>query len=89
MTMLLGSDVLVDGSLLRGRTVGLVCNPASVDGRIRHIADRLEAGGVRVGALFGPQHGIKSDLQENMTSPKKNTIATSFTNGRVTRVNSA
>jgi uncharacterized protein YbbC (DUF1343 family) len=66
MTMLLGSDVLVDGSLLRGRTVGLVCNPASVDGRIRHIADRLDAGGVRVGALFGPQHGIKSDLQENM-----------------------
>jgi uncharacterized protein YbbC (DUF1343 family) len=63
---LLGSDVLVDGALLRGRTIGLVCNPASVDGQIRHIMDRLDAGGVRIGALFGPQHGIRSDLQENM-----------------------
>src|SRR4029450_10335822 len=33
---------------------------------MRHVVDRLEAGGVRIGALFGPQHGIKSDLQENM-----------------------
>jgi uncharacterized protein YbbC (DUF1343 family) len=62
----LGSDVLFDKGLLRGRTIGLVANPASVDGRFRHVADRAEAGGVRIGALFGPQHGFRSDLQENM-----------------------
>ncbi len=66
MTLRLGSEVLFDGGLVRGRTIGLVCNPASVDGRIQHVVDRAEAGGVRVGTLFGPQHGIRSDLQENM-----------------------
>jgi uncharacterized protein YbbC (DUF1343 family) len=66
MATLLGTDVLFDGGLLRGRTIGLVCNPASIDGQFRHAVDRAEAGGVRVGAIFGPQHGFRSDLQENM-----------------------
>ena len=62
----LGSDVLFDRSLLRGRTIGLVCNPASIDAQFRHVIDRAEQGGVRVGAIFGPQHGFRSDLQDNM-----------------------
>ena len=66
MSVVLGSEVLFERQLLRGRTIGLVCNPASVDREWRHIADRAEAAGVRIGALFGPQHGIRSDLQENM-----------------------
>jgi uncharacterized protein YbbC (DUF1343 family) len=63
---LLGSDVLFDRQLLRGRTIGLVCNPASIDGQFRHVIDRAEAAGVKIGALFGPQHGFRSDVQENM-----------------------
>jgi uncharacterized protein YbbC (DUF1343 family) len=66
MSIQLGTDVLFDRGLLKGRTIGLVCNPASVDARIRHVVDRAESGGVRIGALFGPQHGFRSDLQENM-----------------------
>ena len=66
MPVVLGSDILIDRQLLRGRTIGLVANPASVDARLRHVAERAEAGGVRIGALFGPQHGFTSDLQENM-----------------------
>jgi uncharacterized protein YbbC (DUF1343 family) len=66
MTVELGTDVLFDRALLRGRTIGLVCNPASVDARFRHVVDRAEAAGVRVGAIFGPQHGFRSDVQENM-----------------------
>ena len=62
----LGSDVLFDRQLLRGRTIGLVCNPASIDGRFQHVIDRAEAAGVKIGAIFGPQHGFRSDLQENM-----------------------
>ena len=31
MSLILGSDILFDRQLLRGRTVGLVCNPASID----------------------------------------------------------
>jgi uncharacterized protein YbbC (DUF1343 family) len=30
------------------------------------VVDRAETSGVRIGALFGPQHGFRSDLQENM-----------------------
>ena len=64
--MQLGSDVLIDRQLLRGRRVGVVCNPASIDGSFGHVVDRLEGGGVNVAAVFGPQHGFRSDLQENM-----------------------
>lgn len=66
MSCVLGSDVLFDRELLKGRTVGLVCNPASINGRFEHVVDRADASGVRVGAIFGPQHGFRSDLQENM-----------------------
>ena len=66
MPLALGSDVLFDRGLLQGRTVGLVCNPASIDARFVHVIDRAQAAGVRVGAIFGPQHGFRSDVQENM-----------------------
>ena len=66
MAISLGTDILFDKGLLKGRRVGLVCNPASVDSAFRHVADRAAAGGMTVGALFGPQHGIRSDVQENM-----------------------
>ena len=66
MPVSLGTDILFDKGLLKGRRVGLVCNPASVDARFRHVIDRAAAGGVGIGALFGPQHGIRSDVQENM-----------------------
>jgi uncharacterized protein YbbC (DUF1343 family) len=56
-----------DRELIAGKRVGLVCNPASVDAELRHSADRLvEAPDVTLAALFGPQHGFRSDLQDNM-----------------------
>jgi uncharacterized protein YbbC (DUF1343 family) len=49
---------------LRGLAVGLVCNPTAVDRRLRHAADLLhEARGVRLAALFGPEHGVRGDIQ--------------------------
>ena len=62
----LGSDVLFERDLLRGRTIGMVCNPASINARFEHVLTRADQAGVRVGAIFGPQHGFRSDLQENM-----------------------
>src|SRR3954464_11000149 len=65
----LGIDGLLesDRDLVAGRRVGLVCNPASVDGALRHTTDRLnDDPDVRLAALFGPQHGFRSDLQDNM-----------------------
>ena len=47
---------------LRGMRVGLVCNPTAVDRRLRHAADLLAAApGVRLAALFGPEHGVRGD----------------------------
>jgi len=65
----LGLERLLDGAdrkLIAGQRIGLVCNPASVDSRIVHAADRLASGNWTLTALFGPQHGFNSDLQENM-----------------------
>jgi len=62
----LGSDVLFDRRLLAGRTVGIVCNPASINADFQHVVERAESSGVRVGAIFGPQHGFRSEVQENM-----------------------
>jgi len=45
----------------------VVCNPASVDHELRHVADRLFThAGAKLTAIFGPQHGFRSDVQENM-----------------------
>jgi uncharacterized protein YbbC (DUF1343 family) len=55
------------GRTLAGRRVALVSNPASIDRMFRHSADALfDAPGIEVVALFGPQHGFRSDLQDNM-----------------------
>lgn len=71
----LGTDLLFDKDLLRGRRAGLVCNPASIDARFRHVIDRAAGAGARLGALFGPQHGIHSDVQENMIETPHGTDA--------------
>jgi uncharacterized protein YbbC (DUF1343 family) len=47
MALFLGSDRLLASKRLDGRRVGIVCNPASVDAGLRHIADRLAAHPVR------------------------------------------
>jgi uncharacterized protein YbbC (DUF1343 family) len=65
--MLLGSERLFNSGLIDGARVGLVCNPASVDHRLRHVADTVVAyPKTTLAALFGPQHGFRSDVQDNM-----------------------
>jgi uncharacterized protein YbbC (DUF1343 family) len=67
MRVTLGTERLLNDGMLRGLRVGVVCNPASIDGGYQHIADRLAAApGVSLAAIFGPQHGFRSDLQDNM-----------------------
>src|SRR6266480_1585232 len=67
MRVVPGSERLLESGLLAGRRVGIVCNPASIDGEFRHVADRLASDArVRLTAIFGPQHGVSSDVQENM-----------------------
>ena len=65
----LGIEKLLDErrELLKGARVGLVCNQASVDHRLSHAADLLCASTEsKLTALFGPQHGIRGEVQDNM-----------------------
>lgn len=53
--------------VLRGARIGLICNQASVNHDFHHSADLLFAHPeVNLTALFGPQHGIRGDVQDNM-----------------------
>jgi uncharacterized protein YbbC (DUF1343 family) len=65
----LGIERLLDEKieLLAGVRVGLVCNQASVNHDFHHAADLLhQHPKVNLTALFGPQHGIRGDVQDNM-----------------------
>jgi uncharacterized protein YbbC (DUF1343 family) len=66
-TFRLGSDLLLSSNRLKGARVGVVCNHASLDRGFRHVIDRVAASdGVTLAAIFGPQHGFRSDVQDNM-----------------------
>ncbi|MDR3012809.1 MAG: DUF1343 domain-containing protein [Chitinispirillales bacterium] len=52
---------------LVGKRVGVVCHAASIDLAYRHVIDVLaEDGKCRLSAIFGPQHGLFGQTQDNM-----------------------
>lgn len=65
----LGLERLLDepSAALRSARVGLICNQASVNHDYQHAADLLhQHPDIQLRALFGPQHGIRGDVQDNM-----------------------
>ncbi len=65
----LGLEVLLTEKLelLRGARVGLICNPTSVNHQYQHAADLFRAHpDINLTTLFGPQHGIRGETQDNM-----------------------
>ena len=61
----LGSEVAA--ARLSGLRIGVVCNPASVDGHLQHVVDAFaQHEGITIAAIFGPQHGFRADVQDNM-----------------------
>ncbi|WP_448140564.1 exo-beta-N-acetylmuramidase NamZ family protein [Sphingopyxis fribergensis] len=70
MTVHFGIDrLLADPALrkpLEGKRVALLAHPASVTADLTHSLDALVASGLDIGAVFGPQHGVRGDLQDNM-----------------------
>src|SRR5512141_2111225 len=67
---LTGIDVLVrDGFVpLKGKRVGLVTNPTGVTGDLRSTIDVLAAApGVKLVAIFGPEHGARGDATAGET----------------------
>lgn len=52
---------------LKGARVGLVVHPASVNKRLEHASDCFfKSRKLELKALFGPQHGIRGETQDNM-----------------------
>jgi uncharacterized protein YbbC (DUF1343 family) len=67
MRVQLGCERLLASNALDGKRIGVVCNPASVDGQLHHVADLFARHPkATLAALFGPQHGFRSDVQDNM-----------------------
>src|SRR6185437_7393685 len=65
----LGLERLLDERVtaVKGARVALVCNQASVDHSFQHAADLLfDHPAINLTTLFGPQHGIRGDVQDNM-----------------------
>ncbi len=65
-----GIDVLRDRDfdILRGKRVGLITNPTGVDSGLRSTIDILfHAKGVKLVALFGPEHGARGDAPAGST----------------------
>src|SRR3990172_8156451 len=67
MTVRTGLDVAAAAGFpgLSGNRVGAICNPTAIDASFRHVADLLAATpGVKLAALFGPEHGIRGSAQD-------------------------
>jgi uncharacterized protein YbbC (DUF1343 family) len=64
-----GLEVLVRDSmhLVRNKRVGLITNQSAVTRSGEHAADFLRRSGVNLVALFGPEHGIRGDLEAGAT----------------------
>ena len=67
MTVRLGSERLLASGTLKNKRVGIVSNPASIDAGFQHIVRAIaDAPDVTLAAIFGPQHGYRADVQDNM-----------------------
>ncbi len=67
---ILGVERLINDKIdvIRGQRIGLVCNQASVlPDSFAHSADAFrDHDAINLTTLFGPQHGIRGDVQDNM-----------------------
>lgn len=71
MKIQLGIDRLLQESELRsrlkGKRVALLAHPASVTPKLEHSLDALiRVGGIKIASVFGPQHGMRGEKQDNM-----------------------
>lgn len=67
--ILLGVENLIteNTDIIEGMRVGLICNQSSVTHGFGHVIDELFGNSrFNLVALFGPQHGIRGEVQDNM-----------------------
>lgn len=89
--VLCGADVLLGDSihLVRGKRVGLVANQTSLLSTGTRLLDTLRSAGIRVTALFSPEHGIRGSEAAGVRVGQETDSATGLPvyslYGRVTR----
>ncbi len=69
MPTMTGLDLLVAEGFqtLRGETLGLLCNQASIASDYQHVLELLlDEPSLKLGTVFGPQHGLYGHTQDNM-----------------------
>ncbi len=69
MKVTTGLEVLLEENLdlLKGRTVGIIANPSSVNSRLEHIFDLFfNHPKIELTTVMGPQHGVRAETQDNM-----------------------
>lgn len=72
MTTATGLDILIAENFqrLKGKSVGILCNQASVSHDYDHILDLImplhRSGFLRLASILGPQHGLYGHTQDNM-----------------------
>lgn len=62
-----GLQVLLErgGDAVKGRTLGVICNQASIGPGFEHVVDLLATiPGTHIGALLGPEHGVRGEAQD-------------------------
>ena len=61
-----GLEVFLESGVegVRGKRVGVCCNPTAVDRNYRHILELLAGAGVNVVRVFGPEHGVAATAQD-------------------------
>jgi uncharacterized protein YbbC (DUF1343 family) len=71
-----GIEVLLTDSLdlVRNRRIGLVTNQSGVDGKGVRDIDRLVSAGLRVTAMFAPEHGLRGSIDVDVAPEHRQEI---------------
>ncbi|MFT4977489.1 MAG: hypothetical protein ACI8S6_003394 [Myxococcota bacterium] len=76
MTTQIGLEALLEApEPYRGRRVGLCCNHTAVTPALVPALDALEAAGISVRRLFGPEHGLEATAQDMISVDADTEIA--------------
>lgn len=66
--------LIAEINLFKNLRIGLICNQASVNHEFQHAADLFfKNEDINLTALYGPQHGIRGDVQDNMVETSHGT----------------
>ncbi|MGC4042733.1 MAG: DUF1343 domain-containing protein [Armatimonas sp.] len=71
--------VEADGGELKGRKVGLITNPTGILADGTSGIEALRGVGVKLGALFGPEHGVRGDVPAGKYIPNYTDAKTGLT----------